>query len=277
MRSVRIRLFVALLIPFVVGRIAAGQADPGPKLGLQTWTCRKMTFEQVVEFASSHKIKYLELTPWHLNPNAPKPEILRKKALLEQHGLVAYAFGVNFPGTDKEANRKLFELARLMGMKMIVVEPTRPAAWDNLEKLVKEYDIRLAIHNHGAGSEYADPAAVKRVLAARDPRIGVCLDIGWVTAAGFDAAKVFREYGDRVFDIHLKDKKFRNEDGESRWSDTALGEGSANLTGVFDEVRKTGWSGVMAIENDREPNGVVSGSIAFFRAHAHVTGSSPAP
>jgi L-ribulose-5-phosphate 3-epimerase len=267
MKSLRIHWFLALLLPFASGRIAAAPPDAGPQLGLQTWTCRQMTFEQVVDFASSHHIKYLEFIPQHLDPDAPAAENLRKKALLDQHGLVAYSFGVNRPGLDKAANRKLFELARLMGMKLIVVEPSPPAAWDNLEELVKEYDIKLAIHNHGSGSEYADPASVEQVLAARDPRIGVCLDLGWITAAGFDAAKVFREYGGRVFDMHLKDKKSHEVDGKIKWSDTLPGEGVANLAGVFAEVRRTGWSGVIAIESDRDANAVVPPSIEYFQTH----------
>jgi L-ribulose-5-phosphate 3-epimerase len=256
----------------------AEEASPSPKLGIQTWTCRNMTFDQVVDFASSHHIKYLEfIAPQHLDPDAPPAENLRKKAVLEQHGLVAYSFGVVRPGLDKAANRKLFEFARLMGMKLIVVEPLPPAAWDNLEELVKEYDIKLAIHNHNLGTPYGDPATIEKVLAARDRRIGVCLDIGWVTAAGFDAAAVFRNYGDRVYDMHFKDKVVEMRDGKSVSVDTEIGRGNANYEGLFAAIRQSGWSGVMAIETDslafaRDPNRLVSDAQAFF--NAHVTGET---
>ena len=43
---------------------------------------------------------------------------------------------------------------------------------------MREYDIKLAIHNHGTGTVYGAPATVKAVLAKRDRRIGVCLDVG---------------------------------------------------------------------------------------------------
>jgi len=143
-----------------------------------------MTFDQVVAFATKHGIKHLQFIKSHLDPTAPAAESLRKKAVLEQNGLVAYTFGVNGTSMDKEANRKLFEFAKLMGIKIIIVEPRNLAEWDNLEALVKEYDIKLAIHNHGKGSAYGDPATVQKILDARDRRIGVCLDIGWITAAG---------------------------------------------------------------------------------------------
>ena len=246
--------------------------DAGPKLGLQTWTCRNMTFDQVVDFAVKHGITHLQFIAAHLDPNGTKEETLRKKAILDQKGLVAYTFGVNRTSTDKEANRKLFEFAKLMGMKLIIVEPKDMAEWDNLEQLVKEYDIKLAIHNHGRGTMYGDPATVKKVLAERDRRIGVCLDIGHVVGAGFDAAEVFRGYGDRVYDMHFKDKTVQTDaNGKKTPVDTEIGKGDTKYPALFAEMKKSKWSGVLAIETDskafaEDPNKLVAGAKTFFAA-----------
>jgi sugar phosphate isomerase/epimerase len=264
---------VALLtLPFL--QAASSTQKPkevsGPTIGLQTWTCRNMDFDQVVAFAVKHGITQLQLIAKHMDPKAPREETLRKKAILDKNGLTAYTFGVNGTSMDKEENRKLFEFAKLMEIKIIVVEPKNMAEWDNLEQLVKEYDIKLAIHNHGTGTVYGDPATVKKVLAARDARIGVCLDIGWVTAAGFDAAVVFRDYGNRVFDMHLKDKVTSTDaKGKATPVDTEIGKGKANYAGLFAEIKKSKWSGVMAIETDskafaEDPNRLVSEAKAFF-------------
>jgi sugar phosphate isomerase/epimerase len=247
----------------------AGAAE-GPKLGLQTWTCRNLNFEQLVEFAVKHQVKYLECYSVHFDPLGPKEETLRKKALLEKNGLTMYSFGVAQTSLDKEANRKLFEFARLMGIKLIVVEPQSVEIWDNLEELVKEYDIRLAIHNHNLNSVYGNPFTVKAILHGRDPRIGVCLDVGWVTAAGFDAAKVFAEYGDRVFDLHFKDKTTELTDGKAVPVDTLIGQGKANYPGLFAAIKKSGWSGVLAVETDSKafaenPAPLVDGAAAVFQ------------
>jgi len=243
----------------------------GPKLGIQTWTCRNMNFDQVVDFAVKHGITQLELIKAHMDPTAPKEETLRKKAILAQKGLVAYSFGVNQTSMDKEQNRQLFEFAKLMGMKVIIVEPKNMAEWDNLEALVKEYDLKLAIHNHNLDTTYGNPATVKKILASRDRRIGVCLDIGWVTAAGFDAAQVFRDYGaDRVYDMHFKDKVTETDaKGKATPVDTEIGKGKANYAGLFAEIKKSRWSGVMAIETDskafaEDPNRLVAEAKAFF-------------
>ena len=259
---------LGLLLAFASARADAAPAA-GPQLGLQTWTCRNMTFDQVVAFATKHGVTQLQFIKNHFDPSGPVAETLRKKAVLEKAGLAAYTFGVNGTSMDKEANRKLFEFAKLMGIKVIIVEPKNLAEWDNLEELVKEYDIKLAIHNHGKGSVYGDPATVKKVLAERDRRIGVCLDIGWVTAAGFDAAAVFRDYGDRVFDLHFKDKKTSLVDGKPVSVDTEMGKGDANYAGLFAEIKKSGWQGVIAIETDskvfaEDPNRLVSEAKTYF-------------
>ena len=251
---------------------SSSSRDAGPKLGLQTWTCRNMTFDQVVDFAVKHGITHIQFIAAHLDPNGPKEESLRKKEILDRKGLVAYSFGVNKTSTDKEANRKLFEFAKLMGIKVIIVEPRNMEEWDSLEQLVKEYDIKLAIHNHGRGTVYGDPATVKKVLAERDRRIGVCLDIGHVVGAGFDAAEVFRSYGDRVYDMHFKDKTVEKDaNGKATPVDTEIGKGDTKYPALFAEIKKSKLSGVMAIETDskafaEDPNQLVAGAKKFFAA-----------
>ncbi len=281
-----LRLFAVALLAITFALTSARAAAAGPQLGIQSWTCRKMSFDEVVEFATKHQIKNLQLISKHIDPKGTKEETLRKKAILDARGLTCYTFGVNGTSLDKEDNRKSFEFAKLMGIKIIIVEPKNMAEWDNLEQLVKEYDIKLAIHNHGTGSVYGDPATVQKILAVRDARIGVCLDVGWVTAAGFDVAKVFREYNGRVFDMHLKDKRLEpaapgamvtDKQGQKKPAgptilDVEIGTGQANYQGLFAEIKKAKWSGVMAIETDndefaKDPNRLVAGGVAFFKAN----------
>ena len=281
-----LRLFAVALLAITFALTSARAAAAGPQLGIQSWTCRNMSFDEVVEFATKHQIKNLQLISKHIDPKGTKEETLRKKAILDARGLTCYTFGVNGTSLDKEDNRKSFEFAKLMGIKIIIVEPKNMAEWDNLEQLVKEYDIKLAIHNHGTGSVYGDPATVQKILAVRDARIGVCLDVGWVAAAGFDVAKVFREYNGRVFDMHLKDKRMEpaapgamvtDKQGQKKPAgptilDVEIGTGQANYQGLFAEIKKAKWSGVMAIETDngefaKDPNKLVAGGVAFFKAN----------
>lgn len=264
------RLFLALFFFIVAALPALRAADGKVQLGLQTWTCNRMTFDQVVEFAVKHGIKNIQFFSGQFDPAAPKEETLRKKAILDAKGLIPYTFGVSATSLDQAKNRQLFEFAKLIGAKLIIVEPKDQAEWDGLEALVKEYDVRLGIHNHGKGSVYGDPATVQAILAKRDKRIGVCLDVGWVTAAGFDAAKVFTDYGDRVYDLHFKDKKVeKSADGKDVILDVPVGTGAANYAGLFAAIKRTGWSGVLAIETDNrsfqeDPNNLVEEGKKFF-------------
>ncbi|MBI3876027.1 MAG: sugar phosphate isomerase/epimerase [Verrucomicrobia bacterium] len=275
MKTFKFLVFSAVILAtaaFAVSTVSAAEYEP--KVGLQTYSCRNMSFDEVVDFAVKHHIKYLQAIGKHIDPNGSIEETKRKKAILDEKGLVCYTFGVAGTSLDKEKNRKLFEFAKLMGIKVIVVEPKNPAEWDNLEELVKEYDIKLAIHNHGRDSVYGTPEKVKAVLDKRDRRIGVCMDVGHITGAGFDAAKAFSDYDGRVYDIHLKDKRTeKTADGKSVILDVMVGTGDANYAGLLAELKKAKWDGVMAIETDnatfaKEPAEFVTGAIKFVKEHA---------
>lgn len=228
-----------------------------------------MTFEETVEFAAAHGIKNIEFYNKHLDPNDTEEVNLKKRAFLKEHGVKAYSIGVSHTTLAKEENRKLFELAKLFGMEVIVVEPGDQMIWGNLEELAKEYDIKLAVHNHGTGSTYGNPATVKQILTERDHRIGVCMDVGWVTASGFDAAATYKNYGDRVYDMHLKDKRLDKTVSPVRTTDTFIGLGNANYAELVEAIIEDDWTGVMSIETDsgefaEDPTEFVKSAKAFF-------------
>lgn len=263
-------------LPAIIGTfgLMAASLFAAPELGLQSWTCRNMSFEETVEFAAANGIKNVQFFNKHLNPNDSEEVNLKKLAFLKERGVRAYTIGVSRTTLEKEDNRKLFELAKLFGMELIVVEPGDQMIWGNLEELVKEYDIKVVVHNHGTGSTYGNPSTVKHILAERDHRIGVCMDIGWVTAAGHDAAATYKNYGDRIYDMHLKDKRLDLLDARDRPTDTFIGLGNANYVELFEAILADDWSGVMAIETDsaefaEDPAEFVKAAKVFFESHVH--------
>ena len=266
----KLRSFLLALLAVLPCVSATFAADYDLKVGLQTWTCRNMKFDEVVAFAEKHGLKHLQAIGSHINPTGSLEEAKQKKAILDAKGIHFYTFGVAGTSPDKEQNRKLFVFAKAMGIKVIIVEPKNDKAlWDGLEELVKEYDIKLAIHNHGKDSVYGTPEKIWSVLKNRDKRIGVCMDVGHITGAGFDAAKAFVDYQGRVYDIHLKDKKTeKTADGKSVILDVMVGTGDANYKGLLAELKKAKWDGVLAIETDngtfaKEPTAFVAGAIEF--------------
>jgi len=240
------------------------------KIGVQTWTLRNLNFDQVVEFCVKHKIKYLELIGNHMDPKAPMEETRRKKEILDKNGLIAYSFGVAGTSLDKEDNRKLFEFAKFMGMKLIIVEPGDFKIFDSIEQLAKEYDIKVAVHNHGITSTYGNPSTLKNLIKYRDSRIGACLDVGWTASARLDPVKVYRDFNGRVYDIHLKDKKVSNTPKGDVAKDVFIGEGDANLKEFFKVLKETHYDGVLAIETDndlKDPTEHIEKALAFVQAN----------
>ncbi len=263
--------FLALLGLIAIGS-GAPAADLTDQLGIQTWTLRNMDFDQVVEFAKKHGIHNLQMIAKHMDPMAPIEETRRKKEILEQAGLHVYTFGVAGTSLDKEQNRKLFEFAKAMGIRLIVVEPPDFAIFENLEELVKEYDIRVAVHNHGIRTLYGNPLVLRTLLKHLDPRIGVCLDVGWITSTGMDPTQVFKDYDGRVFDIHLKDKRVEKRPDEDASFDTEIGEGQGHLAKFLEELKRVDWPGVLAIETDsnefaQSPDAFVSKAKDFVEEH----------
>lgn len=244
------RPFAAIFGLCVLLSTAPRAAAYEPVVGVQTWSLREMSFDQAVEFAVQHGFTHLQMFNRHIDPQGPIEETLRKKAILDSKGLKLYTIGVTGTSMNQAENRKIFEFAKVMGIKLIVVEPRDFRILDLLEELVKEYDIKIAIHNHGIKTLYGNPLVVRNLINHRDPRVGVCLDVGWITAAGFDAAKVFKEYGGRVFDIHLKDKKIERTQGDDVYLDVKVGTGHANYAGLFEELKAANWQGILAIETD---------------------------
>lgn len=261
--------FSVLAAAFVsVCALALNAADY--KLGVQTWTLRALNFDQVVEFCVKNELKYLQAISSHIDPKGSKEETLRKKKILDDHGLKVYTFGVAGTSTDKEENRKLFEFAKLMEIEVIIVEPRDFSILDNLEELAKEYDVKVAIHNHGITSLYGNPLVVRNLIKHRDKRIGVCMDAGWITSTRMDAAKVFRDYEGRVYDIHLKDKVVNSTPRGDVATPAAIGQGSGNLKGLFKELKSRGYQGVMAIETDHryeDPTQFVADAKKFVEAN----------
>ncbi|MFK7965741.1 MAG: sugar phosphate isomerase/epimerase family protein [Burkholderiaceae bacterium] len=237
---------LTLLLLFLPGLALAAS----PRLGLQTWTLRESSFEEVVQFAADHGIKDLQFMPEQIGLGA-KPEVwAAKKRTLDDLGLRAYSIGVTNTHLDQAKNREIFEFAKAMALELIVIEPPDFRILDLIEALVKEYDIRVAIHNHGINTLYGNPLVIRNLIMHRDKRIGVCLDVGWLATGRFDVAEVYREYEGRVFDIHFKDKVVTGSLDGDRATPAMIGAGSVDFRSLFDALRHAEYGGVLAIETD---------------------------
>jgi sugar phosphate isomerase/epimerase len=165
-------------------------------------------------------------------------------------GLRISGHGVNRFTKDHEANRKLFAFAKRAGIRNLTADPT-PDAFESLDKLVAEYDIRIAIHNHGPSHRYNKVVDVLNAIRNHDPRIGACADLGHYIRSGESPVEVIRLLGDRLYGIHLKDFAEQQE----KTKGVILGRGHLDVEGVFRALKQVNFpaDGALSLEYEENP------------------------
>lgn len=202
---------------------------------------------RVIEFYPGQKLS-VEQPDLKLDERASDETIAKVKERLQKSNVLAAAFGVVNLGNNEASNRRHFDFAKKMGIGTITAEPNA-AAMDQIERLVKEYDIRIAIHNHPRNTENAnyrmwDPKYVLSLVRDRDKRMGACADTGHWVRSGIKPVDALRVLKGRVLSSHLKDINTFTPDGK----DVPFGTGIADVRGMLDELRRQKFDGVLSIE-----------------------------
>jgi sugar phosphate isomerase/epimerase len=250
-RSRRAFLTTAALAGAAAGAPAHAWATPsGPrgkayklKLGLASYSARKLTLDQTLELCREVDIAYVNIKDFHM----PRTDSLEANAAtrkkIEAAGLTIVGGGtINLK--KNEEIRPAFEYARAGGFPLIVAAPD-PAAFDAIEAAIKEFDIKVGVHNHGPEDKlFPAPQDAYKLLKGRDPRFGLCMDIGHTTRAGVDPVKTVDECKDRLLDIHVKDLKVKTD----RDSQCEVGKGVLDIPGLFRALLKIGFQGHVGLE-----------------------------
>ncbi len=226
---------------------SAPKADYGSfKMGFQSYSLRQFpALDDFVREASKLSLPYVELYRGHLAPDAPPERVEETRKRLAEAGLTVNAFGVEGFSADHAANEKLFQFGKALGVTNLSADPSKDA-FDSLDQLVKQYDIRIAIHNHGPEDErWRKPEWILEAVEGRDPRIGSCSDLGHFIRADVDPVAALETLGSRVLGVHLKDF---DADGK----DVVLGEGRLDLKAVMATLTKIGFDGPLSLEFEGE-------------------------
>ena len=250
----------------------------GFAIGCQAWTFNRFSLFEAIEKTALAGGKVIELYPGQkLSPDQPDVKwghdasdetIGQVKAHLAKHGVRAVNYGV-VSAKDEAEWRKIFEFARKLGLYAVTTEGVNQL--DILEKLVKEFDLCVAIHNHPRRADNADykvwdPAYVLSVVKDRDARIGACADTGHWATSGLTPLDGIKLLQGRIVSVHLKD---RNAIGKQT-EDLPFGAGSSNVKGILDELKRQGFAGNIAIEYETKwENSVpdVAQCIGYFRGY----------
>jgi len=181
-------------------------------------------------------------------------------------GIKLTAIGtVYFQKDEDDDIRAKFDYAKRAGVKVIVAGDPSPATLPRIEKFVKEYDIKIAIHNHGPEDKiWPSPLDVLKAVKGMDPRIGCCIDVGHCERAGTDVVAAIKEVGPRLFDMHMKDLT----DFNSKESQVAVGDGIMPIRGIFETLIAIKYKGYVDLEYEvhgDDPMPGVTKSFAYMR------------
>ena len=212
------------------------------RFGFQSYSLRH--FSETIELARAAEhlgLHFVEVYNGHLPTDATDEEISRFKKTVDRAGVEVNAFGVEGFSGDHDANQRLFQFGQKLGVENLSADPSQDA-FESLQRLVAEYDIRIAIHNHGPEDErWRRPEWILEAVKDLDPRIGACVDTGHYLRAGIDPVEAIQMLGSRVWGVHLKDFDASSEE-------QIVGRGRLNLLKTFQTLVDVGFKGPLSLE-----------------------------
>lgn len=215
--------------------------------------------------AKACDVKYMNFKDVHLPRDASPEAIKAARAATEAASLTIMGGGtISMQKNDEAAIRKDFEYARLAGMPLIVAAPTLQTL-DTVEKLAKQFKIKVAIHNHGPEDKhFPSPYDAYKAIKGRDAHMGLCVDVGHTVRTGTDPTKAVLELKDRVYDFHVKDlRDFKDKD-----SQVIVGKGAIDFVSLFRALLKIGFTGHVGLEYEIDADNPLPGmqqSFAYLR------------
>lgn len=231
--------------------ILAEAAKTKLKLGVQLYSFRKFSIDDALKHSKELGFEQVEFYSGMLATNATSETIAEVAQKVKANGLTISAHGVNKLTKNAEANRKLFEFAKALGIRNLTVDPD-PDSFDSVNELVKEFDIRVGIHNHGPTHRYNKALDVLKAIEGRDERIGACADLGHYIRSGERPAEVIRLLKGRLYGVHLKDFAEMKDKTEG----VILGKGHLDCAEVFAAMQQVGFpaDGALSLEYEEHPD-----------------------
>lgn len=230
------------------------------RLGIASYTFRNFDQAHLIDFMKQLKTPYLNLKDTHL-PMTPLDQVAAKAAEYRAAGMTLTALGtIYFPKDDDDDIRAKFEYCKAAGVSLIVGAPTHQTL-PRVEKFVKEYNIRVGIHNHGPeDKQWPSPLTVLDAVKNMDRRIGCCIDVGHTMRTGTDVVEAIRKAGPRLFDIHMKDLAKSNV----KESQVAVGDGLMPVPQIFKALIEMRYPGQVDLEYEIFPSDPMPGVIKSF-------------
>lgn len=235
------------------------------KLGVASYSLRGFSRADAIKMVRELRTPYINIKSFHLPYENTPEELAAGRREFEQAGLQIVGGGNNNITDDTDEHvRMFFEYGRTCGMPLLVIAP-KPEILPRIEKFVKQYNIKVAIHNHGPEDQYFPaPKDALKLIKNMDPRVGLCVDVGHTTRTGADVVQAIAEAGDRVLDLHMKDLK----DLMVKESQCIVGEGAMPIPEIFAQLQKMKYAGYVNLEYEIDKDNPLPGmrqSLAYMR------------
>lgn len=216
------------------------------KIGLASYTLREFTVDQIIAICKELDISDLALKSMHLPMDSSDSEIQSISSKIRKEGINLYGGGVIYMKSKAEVDNA-FRYAKAAGLGVIIGVPNHELL-PYVETKVMEYDIKLAIHNHGPGDKvYPTPDVCFEKVQNMDSRMGLCVDVGHVVRLGLDPITRLKDYASRIYDIHLKDVTGTVAESSS----TQIGRGVMPTAEILKTLQEIEYKGVVAIEYEK--------------------------
>ncbi|WP_020607449.1 sugar phosphate isomerase/epimerase family protein [Spirosoma spitsbergense] len=239
------------------------------KLALAGYTFLHFKLDQTLEMMRKVDVHYLCIKDFHLPIKSTADEIAAFHEKLKQSGVTGYGVGPIYMKTQQAVD-DAFDYAKRVGVKLIIGVPNTELL-PYVEKKVKEYDMRYAIHNHGPDIElYPSAKSVYDAVKDLDPRMGLCFDMGHDKRYGDDPIADLEKYGKRIFDMHLKNVTAPTKEGKT----CELSRGVIDIPAYVAMLRKVKYDGHCALEYEKDMKDPLAGiaeSVGYFRGVCEAT------
>jgi sugar phosphate isomerase/epimerase len=238
----------------------AQQKPPGDplhnlKIGVASYSLRKMNVETAIKTIQRVGLKYVSLKDMHLPLKGTPEQLKHGVKLFTDAGITPISCGVVALRGNEGQIRGAFEYCKNAGIPTMVCDPA-PASLSLIDKIVKDYDIRLAIHNHGPEQkDWPSPNEPYNAIKDLDPKIGLCIDVGHTARAKVDPAEAIEKYKDRLFDIHFKDIDSTAPNGKP----VEAGRGVLNLNAILRALVKINYAYHVGIEYEKDADDPLPG------------------
>jgi sugar phosphate isomerase/epimerase len=240
-------------------------AAAGLKLGVASYSLRKFSLAQTIEMTKALRTPWINLKSFHLPYESTPTQIAAARQEIEAAGLQIVGGGtITFDTDTDEGVRNYFDYAKAAGMPLMV-STCKPSVLPRIERFVKQYDIKVAIHNHGPeDANFPSPYDVLKAVKEMDPRLGLCMDIGHTVRTGTDPVRAAADAGPRLLDMHAKDLR----DLKVAESQCIVGEGKIPIPALFRQLEHMRYAGYINLEYEIDPDDPLPGmkqSMAYMR------------